>query len=82
MIQPQQMQDRGVKVMHVNLLVNRAETEFVQFAERHATPHAPACEPSAEAVWIMPSAVSVRATRAVLQVLVVRGPPELARPNQ
>ena len=71
-----------MQVVDVNLVRDCPESEIVELAERHSPAHASASQPSAKAVWVMPSPVRVPIAGAVLQVLVVRRAPELARPHQ
>ena len=76
------MQNRGVQVVHVNLVLHRAEAELVRLPESHAAAHAPSGQPGAETVRVVTAPEAVRIARAVLQILIVRRAPELARPDQ
>src|SRR5438046_6013113 len=55
-IEAEQVQDGRVQIVHVNLVLDRLETEFVRRAINRAAFHSPAGEPHAESVRIVVAA--------------------------
>ena len=56
-IEAQQMQDRGVQVVHVHLVFRDIEAELVAFAERESRLDAAAGQPHREGIRVMVAAV-------------------------
>ena len=53
MIQSQLMQDRGVQVVHVDLIVNRLTAELVCFAISESGSNSSTCQPDGEPARVM-----------------------------
>src|SRR5438046_4191108 len=58
MIEAEQMQEGGVQIVHVDLILDGAEAELVRRAVRHAATHAAAGQPHGEAPVVMVAAVA------------------------
>src|SRR5262249_41725080 len=56
-VEPQQMQDRRMKIMHVHAILCGVKAEVVTLADRNATLDATAGHPHREAIWVMVAAV-------------------------
>ena len=59
MVQPQQVKNGGVQVMHMNFVVHRTEAKLIRFAVSHSAPHTTSRHPHREAVMIVVSSISV-----------------------
>ena len=59
MIQAQKMENRGVQIVHMNLVFHCPESEFISFSIGHASSHTTSREEHAESVMIMVPAVPI-----------------------
>ena len=52
MVEAEQLQHRGMKVIHVDLVLDRAKPKFICCADCLTTFDAATCKPCGEAVWV------------------------------
>jgi len=58
MVESQQVQNSGVQIVHVHLILYYLEAELVAFSHRHAGLDAAACHPHRERVGMMIAAIA------------------------
>src|ERR671912_686292 len=57
-IEPKQVQKRGMEVVHMHFVSRHVEPEFVGLPEHHTWLDAAACKPHRESVWVMIASVA------------------------
>src|SRR5262245_55404235 len=75
-VEPHQVEDRGMQVVHVHRVLNHVVAEFVRRADRDPFPDSCACQPHREGAGVMVAAQKAR----VVPLLVHWSTPELAAP--